>query len=97
MIKQSYTPYKSSPILLNNNENLTEEDLELLEKIKNKNYIIVINKTDLNQKIESKKLDKDKIIYISALNNIGIDKLKNKIVIKHQFNSLIRFLVQNPH
>ncbi len=71
-------------LLLNNNEELTNEDMELLNKIKNKNYLIVINKTDLDSKIDISKLDKDKIIYISALNNKGIDDLKNKI--KEIFN-----------
>ena len=71
-------------LLLNNNEEITEEDIELLEKIKDKNYIIVINKNDLESHINIEKLDKDKIIYISALNNSGIDKLKEKI--KEIFN-----------
>ncbi len=71
-------------LLLNNNEELTNEDMELLDNIKDKNYLIVINKTDLAAKIDISKLDKDKIIYISALNNKGIDELKNKI--KQIFN-----------
>ena len=71
-------------LLLNNNEELNNEDLELLDKIKNKNYIIVINKNDLENKLDISKLDKDKIINISALNNNGIDELKNKI--KQIFN-----------
>ena len=71
-------------LLLNNNEKLTSGDIELIEKIKNKNYLIVINKNDLKSNINIEKLDKDKIIYISALNNVGIDKLKTKI--KEIFN-----------
>ena len=71
-------------LLLNNNEEITEEDIELLEKIKDKNYITVINKNDLESHINIEKLDNDKIIYISALNNSGIDKLKEKI--KEIFN-----------
>ena len=66
-------------LLLNNNEELNNEDIELLDKIKDKNYLIVINKNDLDSKLDISKLDKDKIIYISALNNEGIDSLKNKI------------------
>ena len=66
-------------LLLNNNEELNNEDLELLNKIKDKNYLIVINKNDLENKLDISKLDKDKIINISALNNNGIDELKNKI------------------
>ena len=71
-------------LLLNNNEKLNNEDLELLDRIKDKNYLIVINKNDLENKLDISKLDKDKIINISALNNNGIDELKNKI--KQIFN-----------
>ena len=71
-------------LLLNNNEELNNEDLELLDKIKDKNYLIVINKNDLENKLDISKLDKEKIINISALNNNGIDELKNKI--KQIFN-----------
>lgn len=71
-------------LLLNNNEELNNEDLELLDKIKDKNYLIVINKNDLENKLDISKLDKAKIINISALNNNGIDELKNKI--KQIFN-----------
>ena len=71
-------------LLLNNNEKLTTDDLTLLEKIKYTNYLIVVNKIDLEKKIETDKLDQNKIVYISALNNEGIDKLKDKI--KEIFN-----------
>lgn len=71
-------------LLLNNNEKLTKDDLTLLEKIKDTNYLIVVNKIDLEKKIETDKLDQNKIVYISALNNEGIDKLKDKI--KEIFN-----------
>ena len=71
-------------LLLNNNEKLTKDDLTLLEKIKDTNYLIVVNKTDLEKKIETDKLDQNKIVYISVLNNEGIDELKDKI--KEIFN-----------
>ena len=71
-------------LLLNNNEKLTDEDIELLYKIKDKNYLIVINKTDLETKINLEHFDTNKIVFISALNNIGIEDLKNKI--KEIFN-----------
>ena len=38
-------------VVLNSNERLTKEDLELLEKTKNKNTIVVLNKNDLERKI----------------------------------------------
>ena len=39
-------------LVLNNNEKLSKEDIELLEKTKNKKRIIVINKIDLEKKLE---------------------------------------------
>ena len=76
-------------LLLNNNEKLTSEDIELLEKIKDKNYLIVINKNDLESCINIENLDKDKIVYISALNNVGIDELKLKIRKIFNFDQII--------
>jgi len=71
-------------LLLNNNQEITEEEQELYNKIKNKNHLIVINKSDLENKIDLNQFDKDKTIQISALNNDGIDNLKDKI--KQIFN-----------
>ena len=68
--------------VLNNNEELTEEELELFEKIKNKNSIVIVNKIDLKNKLNLNKLDD--YIEISVKNDIGIDKLKEKI--KELFN-----------
>ncbi len=72
--------------ILNNNEEITSETLEILKKLKGKNYIIIINKTDLPTKIDMSKItvDKDSIINMSIINNKGIDELKNKI--KEIFN-----------
>lgn len=72
---------KSDLIILvfNNNEKLTKEDIELLEYTKDKKRIIVINKIDLENKIDLSKIGNEEIIKVSALNNIGIDDIKNKI------------------
>lgn len=80
--KSLETIEKSDLILfvLNNNEKLTEYDKEILEKIKNKNHIIIINKIDLPPKLDNEIIEQEKnIIKISALNNTGIEDLKNKI------------------
>ena len=68
--------------VLNNNEELTDDIKEILEKVKNKNYLILINKTDLEKKldIESLNIPNEKIIYLSIKNNKGIDELKEKII-----------------
>jgi tRNA modification GTPase len=65
--------------MLNNNESLTKEDKNLLNLIKNKNNIILVNKIDLETKIDYTNLPLD-IIKISVNNNQGIDKLKQRII-----------------
>jgi len=65
--------------VLNNNEKITKEEIDLLNKIKNKNYIIVINKCDLENKLDIDNLKLDNIIKMSVLNNEGLSKLKLKI------------------
>ena len=70
--------------LLNNNEELKEEDIETLEKINSKKYLIIVNKIDLERKLDLSNYDNEKIVYISAINNEGIDDLKSKI--KELFN-----------
>lgn len=66
-------------LVLNNNEELTKEDEELLEKIKDQSHIVVINKNDLDTKIDEKKLDSKNIVYINTIDYEGINPLINKI------------------
>ena len=68
--------------VLNNNENLKKEELEILEKIKDKNNIILVNKIDLENKLNLNQISQH--IKISIKNDVGIDKLRNKI--KEMFN-----------
>lgn len=78
--------------MLNNNEELTPDIEELLEKLDNRKYIIIINKNDLESKIDKSKLERfekeNKIINISVLNNDGIEDLKNKIIELFNINEL---------
>lgn len=71
-------------VVLNSNEKLTKEDLELLEKTKNKNTIVVLNKNDLERKIELEKLKEYNLVSTNTNNIEGIDNLKDKI--KEMFN-----------
>lgn len=68
--------------VLNNNEPITEDIKVLLNQLNNKNYIIIINKNDLERKLDLTGIDVDKsnIINMSILNNQGIDELKAKII-----------------
>jgi len=70
--------------VLNNNNEITNEDLELLEKIKDKNHIVIINKIDLENKLDMNKIPSNNIIKMSVKDNIGIEELQNKI--KELFN-----------
>ena len=67
-------------VVLNNNEELTKEDQEILEKTKNKERIIVINKNDLPRKINIKDQELENIVETNANTVEGIKELKEKIV-----------------
>ena len=69
--------------IFDSSKDLTDEDMEILNLIKGKKVIILLNKIDLNSKIDEndpRLLDVSRdIIKVSALNNLGIDKLYEKI------------------
>ena len=69
--------------VLNYNEPLTEDDIDLFEAVEGLEYIIIINKSDLPNKLdiqEVEKLAKGKpIISTSLLGEEGIDELEKAI------------------
>ncbi len=68
-------------VVLNSNEELSPEDKMILEKTKNKQRIIVLNKNDLEKKIKLPVgIDKESIIETNTMEKDGIKNLKNKIV-----------------
>ena len=73
--------------VLNNNDEITENELDILKKLENKNHIIVINKCDLESKL---KLPDNtyNIVKISALEDKGIDELKEKIKELYNFENI---------
>ncbi len=64
-------------LVLNNNEKLTDEDKEIMTKLKNKTHIIFINKNDLETKLEVNDTD---VVKGNTIDINGLDSLKNKIV-----------------
>ena len=68
--------------VLNNNEELSNQEKNILEKIKNKNNIIIVNKIDLENKLDLNNLPE--YIEMSIKEDKGIDELRNKI--KEMFN-----------
>ena len=67
-------------IVLNNNQELSEEDKKILNYAKNKQVIVVINKNDLEKKINTDEIEYKNIIYTNTKDIDGIDSLKNKII-----------------
>ena len=65
-------------LVLNSSEPLTLQDRSLLELSKESNRIVLLNKTDLPQKIEVNELPKN-VIPISVLENENIDKIEERI------------------
>ena len=63
--------------MLNNNEELSDEEIELLTKLKDKKKLIIINKIDLDSVLDKEKLDN--YIEISVKEEKGIDKIKKEI------------------
>ena len=62
-------------VLLDNSRALTDLDLEILDKTKDKKRIIIMNKTDLESKNDYKA-----DIYMSINDNKGIEELEDKIL-----------------
>lgn len=82
-VNKSYSLIESADlviIVLNNNEKLTEEDKNILEYCKNKKVIVVINKSDLADKIDISNITYENIIRTNTVDLNGLDELKDKIV-----------------
>lgn len=69
--------------IFDSSKEFTDEDLEILDLIKEKKSIIVLNKLDLDAKVdetdERLKKSSNYIVKISALNKTGIDTIYEKI------------------
>lgn len=66
-------------VVLNASEELTENDKFILDKVKDKNPIIVLNKNDLPSKIDKSKLDFKHIVSTNTNTLDGIEPLKEEI------------------
>ncbi|WP_314737001.1 tRNA uridine-5-carboxymethylaminomethyl(34) synthesis GTPase MnmE [Limosilactobacillus urinaemulieris] len=70
-------------LLIDNSEELTAEDRELLEATKDKQRIVILNKTDLPNKVDRNELKKlvgsDKLIETSIVKNEGMNQLGETI------------------
>lgn len=89
-------------LVLDGSKEITKEDIDIISTIKNKKIIAIINKIDLEQKIDEKSLENyiqsENIIKISAKKNIGLEDLINKIeqlFIENEINFDTDILISN--
>ena len=75
-------------VVLNNNEKLTKEDEEILAKTKDKQRIIVINKNDLEKKLDISKKELKNIVETNTNTVEGIKQLKEKIIELFQLETI---------
>ncbi|MDQ7038971.1 MAG: tRNA uridine-5-carboxymethylaminomethyl(34) synthesis GTPase MnmE [Aquificota bacterium] len=61
---------------------LTEEDMRIYDRVKNRNLIVVVNKTDLGTLIPLEIFEGHSIIKVSALKGLGIQELEEEILRK---------------
>ena len=68
-------------LVLDSSRELEREDIEVIEKIRdnNKKTIILLNKIDLERKIDLKEYDFQNVVEISAKDNIGIESMEEEI------------------
>lgn len=67
-------------LILDLSRDLEDEDVEIINVIKDKKHIVLLNKCDLNRRLPENCLEGlENIIEISAKNGYGIDKLKTAI------------------
>src|SRR5699024_12452023 len=75
--------------MLNYNEALTEEDYIIFDMIRDLNYIVIVNKTDLHPAIDMEEVrsfvNEQQIITTSLKKDVGIDDLE--IALSHLFLS----------
>ena len=67
-------------LVLNNNEEISKEEIELIDKLTNKNLIVYINKNDLESKIDLSKINCKNIVKGNTKNYKNLNELKSKIV-----------------
>ncbi len=67
-------------LILDLSRPIEEEDREIINQVKNKKHIVLLNKSDLEKKLDINEIKGlNNIIEISAKNSYGLDKLKEKI------------------
>ena len=83
-VERAYETLDQSSVILvvfDNSKKLTEEEKELIKTLNGRQTIAVVNKTDLNRKLEVIEVEKsfDNVIYISAKDRSSLEDICNEI------------------
>lgn len=83
-IEKAYKALDDCQLVLavfDSSQELTEYDLDLIEKCHGKNAIAIINKTDLKSNIDEARIKEafERVVFISAKNDEGLAELSNEV------------------
>jgi len=84
-VRKSYEKIEEADLvilILDTSRQIEEEDREIIARIKGKKYIVLLNKVDIDEKIDVKEiedLNPEYIINSSITKGIGVEKLKEAI------------------
>ncbi len=83
-IQRAFEKIKSASLVLavfDSSLPLEKEDYDLIEKTKGKNAVAIINKSDLESKLDEDFIEKsfDSVVHISAKDGSGYEELKKKV------------------
>ncbi len=71
-------------VVLDGGQELDEKDHAIMQTVKGQNALVVINKSDLDNKVDKSEIigffDEKRIVNVSALNKSGVDQLRESIV-----------------
>jgi len=67
-------------LVLDNNTKITADEINLINKLKDKNLIVYINKNDLEKKLDIENINCKHIVYGNTKNSKNINSLKEKII-----------------
>ena len=81
-VKKAKDMIKSADVTLyiaDGSRELNEDDFTIINTLNDKNTIVIVNKSDLEQKINEKEIPFKNKIEVSAISKKGIDSIKEKI------------------
>lgn len=73
--------------VLDGSRELDDEDKDLLKMIESRRHIVIVNKSDLAQKLDLEYNNTDNILFVSAKDGTGLDKLRERIYDMFKINA----------